>query len=279
MPPPDPVRRTTDLSRGRRGLLALAALGLAAPLAAAGGASPPSGEGVLAAACPGPGALELLLMPEQAAALDDPAPALTVTGAYTATDKRDAEKPKPVGLFLHRGQSVSLEYGRMDGLLVIEADGRARIDAVSTAHVGDRVHDLTDSDDRRAFVAEARGARASAIQSHLLIRDGELDLRAVEDAPVAIRRILFQARDGAMAIWQSGSRALTLHEAASELVRLHAPAMAMNLDMGSYDFCERTGAPAGGGAGASYSCGFLDRKGAERLSNLIRMHPGANCES
>ncbi|WP_339950855.1 hypothetical protein [uncultured Albimonas sp.] len=264
-------------SHVRRGACLLAAVLLAAPHAAAA----PEGEGVLASACPGPGAMDLLLMPEEAEALDAEAAALTVTGAYTATDKRDAGKPKPVGLFLHRGQAISLEYGRMDGLLVIEADGAARILSAPSAQVAGASFDLTDLEGRRAFVAAAKTAGASALQSHLLIRDGELDLRPVESAPAAIRRILFQDSDGALAIWQSGARALTLHEAAEELARLHAPAMAMNLDMGSYDFCERTGAQsaaAGDGVrGASYSCGFLDRQGLERLSNLIRLHPDANC--
>ncbi|MDF2234286.1 hypothetical protein P2H44_17125 [Albimonas sp. CAU 1670] len=261
----------------RRGLCALAVLALAAPLSAAGGAAP-SGEGVLAAACQGPGALDLLLMPEEASALDAETNALTVTGAYTATDKRDETKPKPVGLFLHRGEAVSLEFGRMDGVLVVEADGQARIAAAPAAEVAGATHDLTGLEGRRAFVAAARAAGASALQSHLLIRDGALDLRPVDDAPLAIRRILFQTADGALAIWQSGARALTLHAAAEELARLHAPVMAMNLDMGSYDFCERTGAKGPEGKlGASYSCGFLDRSGAERLSNLIRLFPGANC--
>ena len=275
MPHPLPVRRRQIETAARRGARLLAALLLATPLAAAGAAAP-EGEGVLAAACPGPGALDLLLLPEEAGALDAAEAALTVTGAYTATDTRDEAKPKPVGLFVHRGRAVSLEYGRMDGLLVIEADGAARIVAAPAARVGEAEHDLTDPEGRRAFVAAAKAAGASALQSQLLIRDGELDLRPVDDAPRAIRRILFQSEDGALAIWQSGARALTLHAAAEELARLHAPVMAMNLDMGSYDFCERTG-PETGSGGASYSCGFLDRQGVERLSNLIRLHPGANC--
>ncbi|SFI00018.1 hypothetical protein SAMN05216258_103465 [Albimonas pacifica] len=271
MPRTTPVRRRHFHTVARRGACLLAALMFAGPLGAA-----PEGEGVLAAACPGPGALDLILLPEEMAKLDDGAAALTVTGAYTATDKRDETKPKPVGLFLHRGRAVSLEYGRMDGLLVIEADGAARIVAAPAAQVAGGAHDLTDPEGRRAFIAAAKSSGASALQSHLLIRDGELDLRPVDDAPLAIRRILFQDRDGALAIWQSGARALTLHAAAEELARLHAPAMAMNLDMGSYDFCERTG-PETASGGASYSCGFLDRQGVERLSNLIRLHPGANC--
>ena len=256
----------------RRGWTSLAVVLLTAPLAAAGSAQPPSGEGVLGAACPGAGAMQLLLMPEQAQALAPEGRALTVTGTYTATDKREGEKPKPVGLFLHQGRTISLEYGRMDGLLVIEADGAARISAAPATRLGEADYDLTDRDGRRAFVEAARADGASVVQSHLLIRDGALDLRPVEDAPAAVRRVLFQTGDGALAIWQSGSRPLTLHEAATELEAAHAPVMALNLDMGSYDYCERAG------QGGARICGFLDREGAARLSNLLRLRPSDHCD-
>ena len=45
----DPARRIPFRSRGRRGLLGLAVLVFASPFAAAAGASPPAGDGVLGA--------------------------------------------------------------------------------------------------------------------------------------------------------------------------------------------------------------------------------------
>lgn len=248
----------------RRRAARLAVLALTAPLAAAAGALP-TGEGVLGAACPGPGAAEILLLPEEAGRID--APGLLVTAAYTGTDKREGDRPKPVGVFVNGSEAVSLELARMDGLLVVEADGTARISTVADAWVGGARHDLTSLAGRRSFAEAAREAGASALQSHLLIRDGRLDLRPVADAPQAVRRVLFQTEDGALGIWQSGARALTLHAAAEELQRAQAPVMALNLDMGGHDFCELNGR----------SCGFVQRAEAAKLSNLLRLNPQEDC--
>ena len=137
-----------------------------------------------------PGAAELLLLPEDAARLDDaPVGGLTVTGAYTGTGMREGDRPKPVGVFLRDGDVASREFGRMDGLLIVAPDGSARIALASAAELEGRRHDLTDLDGRRAFLEAASESGASVLQSHLLIRDGALDLRPVEDAPLAVRRV------------------------------------------------------------------------------------------
>ncbi|MEC9434822.1 MAG: hypothetical protein VYD87_18105 [Pseudomonadota bacterium] len=266
-------RRQTG-SAARAALSPLMALGFLLGFGGDAGldaAALPEGEGLLGAACPGPGAVELLLLPEDAARLDDaPEGGLTVTGAYTGLDKREGERPKPVGVFLRGGEVASRELARMDGLLIVDPDGAARIALASAAPMDGRRHDLTTLEGRAAFLSAAQAGGASVMQSHLLIRDGALDLRPVEDAPLAVRRVLFQARDGALGLWQSGGRALTLHAAAEELARDHAPVMALNLDMGGYDFCER----AGRGAAA---CGLVDRAGMAKLSNLLRLRTAEDC--
>jgi hypothetical protein len=257
------MRRLAHTRRPGRAVRAAAAVLLAA--AAAGGAAA-QGAGVLARACPGPGAAELLLLPEDAGRVESAPPgSVIVTGAYTATDTRSEGLPKPVGLYLRNGALVSLEFGRMDGILVVAADGAARIAAAGRVPLAGRRHDLRSLDGRRAFARAAGEAGASALQSHLLIRDGALDLRPVEGAPVAERRLLFQTREGGLGLWQSGGRALTLHEAAQELQRRHGPVMALNLDMGGHDFCLRR-SEAG-----ERACGRIGRDGLARLSNLIRL--------
>lgn len=259
----------------RAALSPILAIGFLGALSGAGGlgaAALPEGAGLLGAACPGPGAAELLLLPEDAARLDDaPVGGLTVTGAYTGTGMREGDRPKPVGVFLRDGDVASREFGRMDGLLIVAPDGSARIALASAAELEGRRHDLTDLDGRRAFLDAASEAGASVLQSHLLIRDGALDLRPVEDAPLAVRRVLFQTGDGALGLWQSGARALTLYDAAEELARLHAPVMALNLDMGGYDFCERAG------EGRPAACSLLDRASLGKLSNLIRLRTAESC--
>ncbi|MGG7564626.1 hypothetical protein ACQ5SO_00500 [Rhodovulum sp. DZ06] len=241
---------------------------LSAGAAHAGGGCP-SGAGIRAAVCGDAGRVEILLMPGDLALLDaGPAGAVSVTGAYTGAGVRDSgDGPKPVGVFIARGERISLELARMDGLLVAGADGRARISTVSDARIGAEAFDLRDLAGRVAFAKAAEAAGASALQSHLLIRDGALDLREVEGAPTARRRILFQAASGDLAIWESGG-ARTLYAAAVELQAAHAPVMALNLDMGGHDFCEeaRDGHPR--------SCGIVGRgEQMAKLSNLVRLVP------
>lgn len=257
--------------RGRRLAGALCAIHLISGQAAAGDCRP-SGEALLFAACEGEATVRLILSPEEIGALDDPpANSLTVTGAYTATDARAGGAPKPVGLFIHEGRTISLELGRMDGLLIVERDGTPRIALLADLTLDGRRHDLADLAGRREFAAAMEGR--SAMQSHLLIRDGSIDARPVEGAPRARRRLLFQRADGAIGVWDSGSRAMTLHEAAAALMEAHQPAMALNLDMGSYNYCLRVDAE-----GRAVNCGVRGREGAEQLSNLLRLtlRPGAD---
>lgn len=266
------MKRTVLRLRAACGAIAALTGGLLA--AAVPAAELPGGPGVIAAACPGPGAARLLLLPEDAGKVPEaPVGTVTVTGAYTATDRRDGDRPKPVGFYIHRGDLVSLEFGRMDGILLVAPDGTARITVASDVPLTGERHRLTSLSGRRAFARAAAEAGVSVLQSHLLIRNGELDLRPATDAPVAERRILFQTREGALALWQSGGRALTLHEAASELAARHAPVMALNLDMGGHDYCLRR---AGGG---DELCGRLTTAGLDHLSNLLRLKADADCPS
>lgn len=246
--------------------LFVAAIAPAASEAALADGCAPEGPRIAFAACAGEAAVEILLLPEDAALVAEAPPgALTVTGAYTATDKRDG-KAKPVGVFIRGGERVSLELARMDGLLIVEADGTARIVTVEDARLGGVRHDLGVYEGRAAFAEAARAAGASALQSHLLIRDGALDVRPVEDAPRAGRRLLFETEDGALGVWDGGAAPMTLHEAAEALMAEASPRMALNLDMGSYDFCERTDK-----AGKAESCGVVGREATAWLSNLIRL--------
>lgn len=247
----------------------LRAAALAVALAPA--VAPAATAEVLAAACPGPGAAALLLLPEDRAALDAAPPGtVAVTGAYTGADRRAEDRPKPVGVFLRAGARISLELARMDGLLVIGPDGAARIATVEDAPLAGRRFDLRDLAGRVAFAEAAAEIGASALQSHLLIREGALDLRPVEGAPVARRRALLEDADGSLILWESDGP-LTLHAAAEAMRAAHAPRMALNLDMGSFDFCERRRA-----AGPA-PCGLVGRDALPRLSNLILLRDDPAC--
>ena len=122
-------------------------------------------------------------------------------------------------------------------------------------------YDLTEPPARAAFTRAAAAAGLSVLQSHLLIVDGALDIRPRADAPMFVRRILFADAHG-FGLWQS-RWPMTLHGAAEKLALSLAPRMALNLDMGSFDYCWRIE------EARHTRCGFLARTDTAKLSNLL----------
>ncbi len=243
----------------------LAGLALLATLAAAPAAAcPPPSDNLLFHSCWGQGHLAALLLPE-----DFPVPEpvttgrrLVVTGTYTARDSRGDGLPKPVGLFVQGGAVINPNLGHMDGVLLVDpANGRPELQHRARLPLGGRDYDLTALDQRRAFLAEASARGLSVLQSRLLIVDGEVDVGPQEDAPVFIRRMLFKD-DAGFGIYQT-RWPKSLYDAARQLAKAMAPRMALNLDMGSYDYCQRAEADA------EASCGRLDRDNTGKLSNLL----------
>lgn len=216
--------------------------------------------------CHGPAAVEILLLPEEADAAHVPPPlpgdTLIVGGTYTGADQRDGGRPNPVGLFVDEGSIVSPNLARMDGILVIDGDGQPRIHHAARVPLRDGIADLTDPDQRLDFAAAAAEQGLSVLQSHLLIVDGRVDVRQQVDAPKARRRLLFSGPSG-WGVYQT-PQAVTLFDAAWELRQRFRPDMALNLDMGSYDYCVRTR------DGLSSNCGVLGATQTEKLSNLLR---------
>ena len=183
---------------------------------------------------------------------------LVITGAYTS-----GEKVEPEGFVLDHGKPYDPYIQGWDGLLLITPEGDLSLHHVSRVKFRGGLSNLRDRGQRRAFVARAKQLGLSAIQSHLLITDGALDVRAVSGAPRFRRRILFSYKDGGYGIFDSGERALTLFEAAKEVADLYDPAMAFNLDMGSYDYCALTT------DGTETNCGDLTRSATRKLSNIL----------
>jgi hypothetical protein len=103
----------------------------------------------------------------------------------------------------------------------------------------------------------------SVLQSHLLIVEGKVDFRAHDDAPVFVRRMFFISDDG-FGVYQPAG-ALTLLAAAEQLVGALAPDMALNLDMGSYDYCRASV------SGSETACGILGLNDTAKLSNLLML--------
>ncbi len=251
----------------------LAAAGLAAALT--GGAL---ASGDAASRCPVPGAPGLLFIdcaaqsaaslvmvaegePVDGKALAAPqgASRLTVTGAYTSGDRHE-----PEGLFIRAGEVLDPHPQGWDGMALIDGSGRISLHHVERVRSGDTVWNLREKESRLAFVAKAKTDGWSAFQSHMLVIDGAVDTRPRSGAPSFRRRILFQLpQGGGIGIYDSGAVALTLHQAAQDIAARFAPEMALNLDMGSYDFCQREA------EGETARCGALTLAQTGKLSNLL----------
>lgn len=239
-------------------------LGLGAPAHAVGACPDAAALGVLFSSCGGDARATALLLPEDLSALAPAQPGLVVTGAYTGAEKREGGMPKPVGLFIRAGEIVSREFAPMDGVLLIDAEGRPELYHREAVAFGPRVWRLDDREERAAFIAAAEAAGASVAQSHLIVVDGAADVAGRENAPRFRRRAFVTHPDGWWGIWDSGARRLTLREAALEIERALGADMALNLDMGSYDYCVAVSAE-----GAAEICGALGAGQTARLSNLL----------
>lgn len=229
-------------------------------------ACPAPSQTLLWHSCWGEARIDLALLPEDLPLPQiDGAERLAVTGAYTAREPREGGHPEPVGLFLRRGELVGRHLARMDGILIISPDGReAHIAHRAAVPFDGATHDLTSFDTRARFLAEAVARGVSLMQSHLLVVGGISDVSEVENAPAHVRRLLFEDAHG-IGLWQT-RWPVTLHEAARAIIADLGPRMAMNLDMGSFDFClsEAPGRPP-------QPCGVVAPGSAEmtKLSNLL----------
>ncbi len=192
---------------------------------------------------------------------NDP-PDLLVSGTYTSTDL------KVMGMAIDAGNVINTRANGWDGAVLIDAKGQFQLGPIDNLPFEGRRYALHSSkDDRKAFLARIAAARnrgepVSLIQSHLLVSDGKVDVSQQDDAPAFRRRMLIETLDGHFLILDSGVTALTLFDAAVLASRAYHARHAINLDMGTYDYCLRKNED-----GRPMHCGFLPT--TDRLTNLI----------
>lgn len=240
-----------------------AALGLAI-LAAPALACPEPSDELIFHSCWGEPSAELLLVPEDLPLpeLDEAGGRLVVTGAYTARHPREEGHPAPVGFYMRDGEVVTRNMARMDGLLLVDPrSGTLQLHDRSAVPLDGTTYNLRQLEPRHHFIDAASELGLSALQSHLLIINGEPDVTDQAEAPRFRRRVLFTDGFGYGVFQTMG--AVTLFDAAERLHQTLAPDMALNLDMGSYDFCLFAR------EGVERRCGVLARDQIDKLSNLV----------
>ncbi len=181
---------------------------------------------------------------------------LVITGTYTSGEARE-----PEGFFLSSGEAYDPYLQGWDGLALIDNNGALSLHHVERVAVDDENWNLRKKAERKAFLAIAKEQGWSALQSHMLVVDGKVDTKPRDSAPRFRRRVLFTREDGSYGVYDSPP--LTLHAAALDIAERFSPVMALNLDMGSYDFCRLS-------VGEDVEdCGTLAEAQVGKLSNLL----------
>ncbi len=226
----------------------------AGPIAALDTSSCPSEVGMLVHSCDQPVSVNLRVLPDEVTPNSDHL--LTVAGTYSSGDRFGIE-----GLVIKDGVQVSRRYQNWDGVLIIAPDGTPDIFRADDVTIDDIHYNLKDATSRGAFIIKAVEDRLTVLQSHLLISQGQLDLMDVPDAPKFKRRLFITLPDGNFGVWETDISE-TLYDAAVQLQSNINPDMALNLDMGAYDYCQK------GPVGAQSDCGRL-LVSKDKLTNVL----------
>ena len=232
----------------------IAAIAIAGPVGALDATSCPSDAGVLVHSCAQPVSVNLRVLPDEIA--QNPDHLLTVAGTYSSGDRFGIE-----GLVIKDGVQISRRYQNWDGVLIITPSGKPNIYRADDVMVDGIKYNLKGATSRRAFVDKALENRLTVLQSHLLISGGNLDLNDVPDAPKFKRRLFVTLPDGNFGIWET-EISETLYDAAVQLQTSLEPYMALNLDMGAYDYCQK------GPLGDQSDCGRL-LVSKDKLTNVL----------
>ncbi len=157
---------------------------------------------------------------------------LLLTGTYSSPDGQVE------GLVIDRGTIVRPGVYPWDGILLALPGGRFEIANVSAVPTPRGTFDLkANKQHRKDFFSYAGKAGISAIQSHLLVTDGRVDVTERDNAKIFRRRLLMQDASGRIAVFDSSPDRISLYEAARIARERYGAQFAINLDMGTYDFC------------------------------------------
>lgn len=211
-------------------------------------------KSLLIASCNNPLSVKLRVLPDDTE--PDSTHLLTVAGTYSSADRFGVE-----GLAIKNGEIISRRYQNWDGVLIITDDGLPRVFHAEDINIESEKYNLKEKSSREAFLKNATKNKFSVLQSHLLIRNKMLDLEDVENAPRFKRRLLVILEDESFGIWETRAPE-TLYEAARQLQDDLNPKMALNLDMGAYDYCFL------GPVGVQIDCGNLNVS-EDKLTNLL----------
>ena len=158
---------------------------------------------------------------------------LEMTGTYTSSFQH------PTGLFAIDGEVINPVLQSWVGLVIIDSEGKVQVKDINMLEYQFRHFDIQHSyQDYLDFLDLVNDLKLSLLQSHLIVKHGEIDV-SPDNTKRFRRRVIFQDASSAVSIYDSFERHLTLYETAEILVKEYQAVNAVNLDMGPYGYCAR----------------------------------------
>lgn len=158
---------------------------------------------------------------------------LEMTGTYTSSFQH------PTGLFAIDGEVINPVLQSWDGLVIIDPEDRVHVKDINFLEYQFRQFDIRHSyQDYLDFLDLVKDLKLSLLQSHLIVKRGEIDV-SPDNTKRFRRRVIFQNVHSAVSIYDSFEKHQTLYETADILVNEYQAVNAVNLDMGPYGYCAR----------------------------------------
>jgi len=173
------------------------------------------------------------------------------TGTYTSP------LGMPAGLAIGREGVINPFLQSWEGLILIQ-NGKIYLNSLFDLHLGNRsLHVAENFRDFQDFVRHVEAQGGALLQSHLLVYEGRSALRAESNKRKMRRRVIFQTGDGGLHLFDSRDRRLSFEEVAGELIDKFKAEIAINLDMGGFNY-------------------FQHHKKSGKVEDLSELHQGVH---
>ncbi|MEO0896735.1 MAG: hypothetical protein AAFY71_10080 [Bacteroidota bacterium] len=142
----------------------------------------------------------------------------------------------PTGLCISGGKVINPFLQKWDGMILIQ-NGKIRLAHIDQLPLPFSQIDIKrDYNHYKAFLEMATTSQMTVLQSHLLVDRGKVAVGGNSSARKMRRRVIFQTKDQGLHIYDSMDDLLSLKECAEILVNQYKANVAINLDMGGYNF-------------------------------------------
>lgn len=157
---------------------------------------------------------------------------LVLSGTYTSP------LGMPVGLNVLRGEVINPAIQKFDGLILLDREGQISLTHIDHLEYNLKPYRIRSSfSDYKSFLQKASKDRLSVLQSHLILNHGNILIQDNANGRKMRRRVLFATSDGGIHIYDSFEKDHSLFDAAKFVKDTYAAQIAINLDMGDFNFC------------------------------------------